>query len=391
MTGCAYTRRYAPPPPEVPEDAVRLIQEASRAYEQRQRAAREAQNRRLEDITETARARVREVLGADNWRSLREFLRAERLAFHDLLLPPEGLTLDFAEANRTRKDRSTVFLEGLGASPERLREIGREFFADARDILSFSDPRLTTGFTSGKHLERWHEIRDHLVRWYEPVGGIPPPPPGSLRLDPHRFFDFRPPFDGFQTGWAVPLETGGFRVACERALDPSAGLVGHDITLDIDSAGDVDAGCGTADTQVSFMFQAPAAGLVEVVILAQCGLGRHELRTEDEWGWSESSTTQRNFLMMHVVHPNVTGPSFAEMSHFPYKTDASRFEQRENIPRGRDVFAQLFSDGPVPAGDFVEIRAGTRSHDCAFTNDVEIHSRSSFRWFLKSVLVRIAP
>jgi hypothetical protein len=34
---------------------------------------------------------------------------------------------------------------------------------------------------------------------------------------------------------------------------------------------------------------------------------------------------------------------------------------------------------------------GTRSFDLSGTNDVEIHSRSNFQWFISSVEVRISP
>src|SRR5215212_523361 len=67
---------------------------------------------------------------------------------------------------------------------------------------------------------------------------------------------------------------------------------------------------------------------------AQSELGLHALHTEDEWGWSSSKTGQENFLMMHVIHPNVTGPSFAQLSSFIVETDATTSVQRELFPRG---------------------------------------------------------
>ncbi len=93
--------------------------------------------------------------------------------------------------------------------------------------------------------------------------------------------------------------------------------------------------------------------------------------------------------MMHVLHPNVAGPSFARMSRFDWKTDVTQFVQREFLAQGGIFTARLFSDGPVPGNQFVEIRAGTRSNDGSITNDVEIHSLSVFRWFLQAVHVRV--
>jgi hypothetical protein len=167
--------------------------------------------------------------------------------------------------------------------------------------------------------------------------------------------------------------------------------VGNDVTLDNPDASDLDNGWGIADTQVVFGFKAPTAGLVEVVIEAQSGLAAHELHTEDEWGWSDSSTTQVNFLMMHVIHPNVTGPAFAQMSSFNVKTNETTSMQREFLARGGLFFADLLTDGPVQKDQVVEVRAGTHSRDGSTTNDIEIHSKSAFHWLLRSVRVRIAP
>jgi predicted acyl esterase len=48
-------------------------------------------------------------------------------------------------------------------------------------------------------------------------------------------------------------------------------------------------------------------------------------------------------------------------------------------------------NGPVQQNQTVHIRAGTRSADGSITNDMEINSRSVFKWFLGTVWVRMAP
>lgn len=72
------------------------------------------------------------------------------------------------------------------------------------------------------------------------------------------------------------------------------------------------------------------------------------------------------------------------------ETDNSTFQQREFVTPGGVYSAQLFTDGPVPANQWVLIRAGTRSSDGSITNDMEINSLSVFKWFLQAVHVRIA-
>jgi hypothetical protein len=95
--------------------------------------------------------------------------------------------------------------------------------------------------------------------------------------------------------------------------------------------------------------------------------------------------------MMHVLHPNVNGPSFGEMSRFNWNTNVTQVVEREFLTPGGDFFAHLFSNGPVGAGQVVEIRAGTASQDGSITNDMEIESASRFRYSIRSVAFRIAP
>jgi hypothetical protein len=125
------------------------------------------------------------------------------------------------------------------------------------------------------------------------------------------------------------------------------------------------------------------------VITANCGEARHFLQVLDEWGVSDCGATQLNFLMMHVLHPNVRGPSFAEVSRLNVQTDVSTRRDVQHILPGREIRVRLVSDGPVPAGATMAIRAGTRSQDGVITNDMAVHSRTTFSWFIRRVEVRI--
>jgi hypothetical protein len=78
------------------------------------------------------------------------------------------------------------------------------------------------------------------------------------------------------------------------------------------------------------------------------------------------------------------------MSRFNWVTDNSTFQQREFLTPGGVYSAQLFTDGPVAANQWVQIRVGTRSTDGSITNDMEINSLSVFKWFLQAIHVRIA-
>lgn len=182
-------------------------------------------------------------------------MRTERLTLRELCEPPEGLTLDFSEANRARKERANAFLQGVGAPHELLKEIGCEFSKRLQEIMHVPTTTYSSGLTVTRLPDELRVNKKEL---------LPPPPPPPPPPDPHRFFVFRPPYDGWQTGWNPALETGAFRVAHEVFLKEWIGWVGHHVTLDIDSASDIDMACAVADTQVSFWFESPIPGHVEV-------------------------------------------------------------------------------------------------------------------------------
>jgi hypothetical protein len=188
-----------------------------------------------------------------------------------------------------------------------------------------------------------------------------------------------------------PVRSDDFVVDRFHTLDARAGLVEIQATMVCDDADDFSYASVDASTSVIVVFVAPVAGVVEVLIDAVNTLGTHDLRTQNEWGCSDSSTGQSNHLMLNVLHPNVVEPSYAEMSRFELDTDSDTTTHRENLIRGEHYYAHLFSAGSVNAGETLYICAGTRSFDLSGSNDVGIDSASHFQWFLNSVEVRIAP
>ena len=205
------------------------------------------------------------------------------------------------------------------------------------------------------------------------------------KTNPWAFFS--PPYAGWQRGhW---WDSRGYRVGARHFLDHTSGFVGNEINLDNGSAGDRDSAQARYDSQIGFWFRSDRPGLVEAWIEEQCGIGEHYLRLEDEWGWSDSDTFQNNYLMMHVVHPNVRRLSFRRMSWYTGSGSPNlRIRRNEYLRRGSTYWAHLFSDAVVPGDTWVWVRCGTRSLDTSFTNDVEVHSETTFRWFIRSVQIR---
>jgi hypothetical protein len=343
--------------PSVTEKDMRRATELLIDYQRRAAETRQQNVRAFVAALEQRRKKLRSLLGAEHHFALQQFKRELRLEAIKQLRPPDGLGVSRAELVRARNRRVTNFLSKRGIKPE----VVRETVAHLLDEVSLRGDVATAGTI-------------HL-------GQVELPP------DPNPWVKFTPPFTGYAGGYSEVAV--GYQVGEQYLSDDVAGQVGLIVNLDDTNSDDDDSGAVYADTQVSFWFQAPIAGLVEVIIHAQCGEGRHELRVEDQWGFSDSSTSQRHFLMMQVYHPNVRHPSYSLASHFRYDGDHDgSFNQQRLLP-GQDVSAVLVSDGAVRAGDLVMMSAGCRTEDQSNANDMEIHSKSTFVWFLKSVNVRI--
>jgi len=384
---CYWTTRNLPFLANFPARDRELAQKAFTDQEKRRRKASESRGREADDLIEQLRRQVYDLLGAKQSAELRETMKEERLRFSDLWQPPVDLHLDFRKENEARKRRLDALVEKFGASPETLREIGRESQQRLREILTEAEGKEAPGYNLPNNLDKWTNLSP-LHKYPLPWGTLEPDDDPS---DPHRWFLFRPPFFGFLFRF-VPQASDNFVVDRLLYLDPSTGLVGNEATMDCGDAGDFDYASATAEAQIAFGFEAPTTGLVEVLIDAQSTNGTHDLDMEDEWGWSESWTNQNNYLMMNVLHPNVLEPSLALMSNFYAEFDGDdSTDHRENLTRGQHYFAQLFSAGPVPGGQSVVVTVGTRTFDISAANDVEVHSRTDFQWFINSVEVRIAP
>jgi len=348
--------------PDIPEAANRQSDEVAADYDRRMEEEAEALSKKIEPIANRAKQAARQLLGDESWARLRRQMQEEGVRFRDLLQPPADM---MAQHDRLSASRKAGVEKLLGTSANRIKEIYRGATSEIRRLIPVLN--VESGYAT------WLNS-DHMTL-----------------LTRSAYQTFRPPYAGWQEGFhPVSLGSGAFRVSRVHHRDENVRLVGQDLRLDNNNASDFDNGWANVDTQIVLWYRPPSTGIVEIIAEARCGRGLHELRVADEWGTSDSSTSQENLLMMHVLHPNVTGPSFKWMSRFNWVTDNSTFQRREFLTPGGVYSAQLFTDGPVPANQWVQIRVGTRSSDGSITNDMEINSLSVFKWFLQAVHVRIA-
>lgn len=384
-------------PPSVPANRPPFLSDFSasdrqlfdKTLEQRKLEAQkagEAKGAKAARARESAAKAMRDALGATNHRALREFMQQQRQALRDSLQPPKGLGQDAGKLRGAMARKADVTLRRLGVDKAKLAGIAAKYH-EALDALHPA-VKATSGFHLRDNLKKWQglsKLHATPLDWGV-LGDIEPDP-----NDPHRWFLFQPPFFGFNFKF-VPVHNEHFIVDRLHHLDPGAGLVGHEVTMDTpDDVDDFDYASGQADTQIAFGFVPPKTGVIEVLIDAQNVECRHELRTEDRWGWSGSKTSQINYLSLDVLHPNTPNISLAEMSVFVKKADDDSFTVENHLTQGDHYFAQLRSSGSLPAGQSVVVCIGTRNFDKSGANDVEIHSKSIFRWFIRSVEVRVMP
>ena len=367
-----------------PADARRSAEAAIAKRDPVRRAAAERRSQRAAELVADADTRLRRLLGGD-YDELRELMRRERLAVAGLLQPPQGLRTTPGLVHIARKRVVDGFLVERRIDRAELGAIGQDYCQAVAELTSVPDANVTAGFHLASNLDAWVGLSPHHQRAL-PWGVTSP----TGLDDPHRWEVFQPPFFGFNFGF-TQVHDNNFVVDRIHTLNPSVGDVGIAITMDADGTDNFDHAFGDGFSVVAVSFVPPVAGLVEVLIDAQCVEPTHRLRTHDEFGFSHSVTTQDNFLMLDVLHPNVAEPSYASMSTFQVVTANDSNHEQENLTRGQHYFAQLFSAGPVPAGESVVVCAGTRSRDDTSADDVSIHSASDFRWFISSVEVRIAP
>jgi len=364
-----------------------LAEKAAAQQEGRRRKALESRGNRLDELSETARRQLYDLLGARKSAELRDGIRRERLALRDLGQPPEGLERDYAKQRKASRRKVDTLVRKLGVDADKVRRIADRFHAGVDALRSDGDGKVVPGYDLPRHLAKWVDLSPlhvHPLPW----GVLPPPDDPN---DPNRWFLFRPPFFGFLFSFA-PQATSAFVVDRLLFLDPSVGLVGNEATMDCTDPGDFGAASATAESQIAVPFVPPVAGVLEVLVDAQSTFATHHVEIDDDFGFSSAWAYQNNYLMMNVLHPNVVEPSLALMSTAGVDTDGDdETLDQQNLTRGQHYFAHLFSAGPVPAGQTVVVTVGTRSFDIAHANDMDLHSRSNFQWFINSVEVRVAP
>ena len=361
-----------------------LSQKAIEAQDARESKFAQARAEKAEAVIENGRRKVRDLFGSSKgYSELREAMRRENEALRKLREPPGGLDLDLGQALKSRLKKVNAALKKQSVEPSQLRDVVRTTGDKLNEVLGGQRATVRPGYNLANNLAQWKALSP-LHKYSLDWGERPP----MVGLEPYDWQIFGPEFP-YRSLAFNEVHSNGFVVQRQQNVFEKFGFVGNITTMVLGDADDFDFAHAIVDTEVVFNYEAPASGPLEVVVDAILTLGRHKLSIENEWGWSEHWTHQRNYLSFNVFHPNITERSLAEMSHF-HKTGAGDDSWDEpGLTPSQHYFGQMVSNGTVQQGESFFLGIGTRTFDITRANDVGVDSLSDWGWLIRSVEVRI--
>ena len=366
---------------KIPSKHRGLTENAFARGEMRERKALESRAEKAESVVEDVRRTLRDLLGAKGMATLREAMTTENKALRDLREPPGGLTLEFDKANQARKKKIESLIKEMGIDPERLRDVTGSFNEKLIEALEDPGSKVSPGYNLSHNLSQWLDLSP--LHRYQLDWGVRPP---VVPLDGWQVFG--PEFTLWNRAFSR-VESSGFVVTREDAIDEGLGFVAGALTMVCNDAGEFDFAEGIVDAEVVFIYEAPATGPLEVLVDATNAHGHNVLRLDNEFGFSEHWTNQRNYLSFNVYHPNVTERSLSEMSHF-HREGAGDYEwSKPALTPGAHYYGHMVSNGTVAQGETCFVGVGTRSFDISRANDVGVVSQSDFGWHIRSVEIRV--
>ena len=317
---------------ELSTSDAQLAERALEQHEKRLSKILDAGARELENAQDDADRQLRNLVGKKDVPALRRALRDQHFAVRDLMQPPKGLGRDPSTLNAARRRKGEAMLKEFGISRGKLVKIGASFQQRVQKIAPPILGKVVPGFHTQSNIAQWMKLSPlHIAPLPWGVG-----PPIAQPGGPGQFALFRPPFfdwpDRFQR------QQIDFGVTRTHDSDPFEGSVGHDVS--IKGSGDpYGFASAVAETRLGLIFNVPADGQLEVIVDAENVTGTYDVRTTNEWGWSDVTARQTNSLSVHVLHPNVD-PFLVEMSNL-ITIDESKTVHHESLIPGHHYFAHF--------------------------------------------------
>jgi hypothetical protein len=363
------SQRYIPHHPQVPFGTRQAVLEE-------QISAELSAARRSGEVATKAQAILREhregviqLLGSEKYEKFRSYLEEQKRFKAKFFFPPRGpemSTQEIERYQRERKEESVAWFNKQGIDAHKLRDLSRKAAAALKEF----DPV--------------HPYQGDKRSIILPSSEVPP---AILAHKTNPWTIARPPYGW---GWWYNGSLAGFGFTPTLYLDASIGLVGNINHIEDSDASDNDYGYIQYAANVYFWFQMPTPGLIEVWIEAGARGSHHRLDLWDEWGWSDGSANQHNYLTLNAsVGGSSSALQMAETSWFTETGQTEGHWDNSYFTNGETFWANLTSDRNViyPAGSWVLVEVGTINFNSSLANDVSTYSTLDAGWFIKSVSV----
>jgi hypothetical protein len=141
-------------------------------------------------------------------------------------------------------------------------------------------------------------------------------------------------------------------------------------------------------------FTVTTTGVFQVNVDLICLLCRHQIRTEDEWGWSNVGAGTASHLVLSVFWNHDDGSPLSEVFKQKFVEGLTCSGDGESSPGtvvqvapGERRSVDFFTDAAFPAGKTVWVFVGIYDHVYAVLNDVSIEISLDSAWQLSSLTV----
>ena len=236
--------------------------------------------KKVQEIKKNQSVKIARVIPHNKYTALRKYMATQHTTFSDKIFPA-GQQISDVQTKRHHKTRNTNVLNYLRqqrVNVDKLKKLNKETTQTMAQIMKRPPPRRNRKII---RILRANEIPDGIRRGR--------PNPWTIKI---------PPYDGGY--WRYYGWVDGFLFIPTLYLNHASGFIGNINYLKDSSAGDSDWARVDYYTQLALWYKMPSAGILEVWVEGQPTECQHYCSLYDEWGWSNSSVYQYNYITLQV-------------------------------------------------------------------------------------------
>ncbi|MBI2822275.1 MAG: hypothetical protein HYX74_08630 [Acidobacteria bacterium] len=377
------------PHKDVPLEVRRRVLEGQRLWglqEERRLSDQAAAVRELEVKFRRGR---QQLVGKEYDDRFRAFVQQQRRREAKALLPPAGFQMSDQARRRLHERRikeSLDFLRGMGIQPKRLRDHTKRALNSLQKIVSAGAvPPQGVGPAPQSQVPE-HVLTGHT----NPVTVLAPPYPVF------GWWTHQAEQKGTKN-WAClyqekdedPCHAGNFSfTGFYFGNDPNTGSLGNVSQLEVWDADDWDKAHATYRSLFGFWYKMPQAGKLSIWVTAQPTYSKHNCYLEDEWGWSNSWTTQEQSFFLGLPQTKVPEEQRVVASSWFEDGYTEGYWSVDWYPnKAVSYYFPLKSSAQFQNNEWVWCWVGIQTRVDMWVNDVSGLSGAGFRWNVKQISV----